>query len=193
MNLINKFQFLYKNEIIRRYVVINSFDGILTTLGIILAGFFVEIADPKLVILPAVGAAIAMLVSGVWGAYSAEISEVVRKRGELEKHLLVKIGKAKTSKQRERMAGIVGVVNGLSSFIVSILILIPFFLVPFNIISMALAYYLAFGFIGVMLFLLGVFNGVTAKESLIKNGVKMLLAGLVIGVIFFILAKFGFI
>ena len=30
-----------------------------------------------------------------------------------------------------------------------------------------------------------------AKENLVRNGIKMLLAGVVIGVIFFILAKIG--
>ena len=84
MNLLEKFDFLYKNEIIRRYIVINSFDGALTILGIILAEFFAGVKDPRLVILPSVGAAIAMCVSGMWGAYAAESSEVAKKERSLK-------------------------------------------------------------------------------------------------------------
>lgn len=181
----------HTNEIVRRYIVTNSFDGALTILGILLAVFFAGIQDPRYIILPGIGAATAMGVSGIWGAYAAEISEVRNKRRELEKHLLVNIGKSKTAKQRDKMAVVIGVVNGLSSFIVSLLIIIPFFLVSFNIISMTLAYYLALGLIGVTLFLLGMFTGFTAEESVFKKGFVMLLAGIIMGFIFYIMAKVG--
>ncbi|MBW2996658.1 VIT1/CCC1 transporter family protein [Candidatus Woesearchaeota archaeon] len=182
--------FLFKHEIIRRYVVINSFDGALTLLGIILAVFFAGVQDPKLVILPGIGAAIAMCVSGMWGAYAAEISEVVRKRRELEKHLLTKIGKSSTAKERNKRAVIACIVNGLSPFIVSIIILIPFFF-AFNLISISLAYYISIAIISIILFSLGMFTGFVAKEKVLKKGLTMLLAGIVIGVIFFILARLG--
>ena len=191
MNLIERFKFLYKNEIIRRYVVINSFDGALTILGIILAEFFAGITQARFILLPGAGAAIAMGVSGMWGAYAAEKSEVIRKISELEKHLLVKIRETELSKKRHRMALIIGIVDGLSPVIVSFLILVPFFLAVFNLITVSLAYYIAFIFVAVILFLLGIFTGLTAKEKILMNGVKMLLAGLVIGIIFFILAKLG--
>jgi predicted membrane protein (TIGR00267 family) len=155
-----------------------------------MAVFFAKVSDPKLVILPVVGAAIAMCISGIWGAYAAEISEVVRKRGELERHLLTKIGKSSTAKERNKRAIIASIVNGLSPFIVSIIILIPFFF-AFNLISISTAYYISIGIISVILFSLGVFTGYVAKEKILKKGFVMLLAGIIIGLIFFILARFG--
>ena len=66
MNLTKKLKLLYSHEIVRRYVVSNSFDGALTMLGIIIANFFAGTMDPHLIVLPGVGAAIALGISGVW-------------------------------------------------------------------------------------------------------------------------------
>ena len=82
------FRILVEHEIVRRYVIINSFDGALTILGIIFAEFFTRIDDPRMVILPGLGAAVAMCVSGIWGAYSAERAEVKRSIRELEVHMM---------------------------------------------------------------------------------------------------------
>ncbi|MBR9691374.1 hypothetical protein GOV06_01175 [Candidatus Woesearchaeota archaeon] len=191
MSFVNKFKLLYQHKIVRRYIVTNAFDGALTILGILLAMFFAGIEDPRLIILPGIGSAIALGVSGVWGAYAAETSETANKMKELERHLLVKLGKSNISKKASKMAYFISFVNGTIPLMVSFLILSPFFIVIFNVFSVDVGYLLALIIASVILFLLGVFTGFTAKENMIKNGFKMLLAGVVIGAIFFILARLG--
>ena len=191
MNPTKKLKLLYQHKIIRRYIVTNAFDGALTILGILLAVFFAGIKDPRLIILPGIGSAIALGVSGVWGAYAAETSENANKIKKLEKHLLVKLGKSNLRKKEKKMAYFISFINGAIPLTVSFLILSPFFITMFNVFSVDVGYLLAIIIAAVILFCLGVFTGFTAKESRIKNGFKMLLAGVVVGVIFFILARLG--
>ncbi|MCP3682981.1 MAG: hypothetical protein GY861_09845 [bacterium] len=179
------------NSIIRRYIIMNSFDGALTVLGIILASFFAGLTDPRLLILPIVGAAVAMFISGTWGAYMAETAEIKNKIKELEKHMFKKLSKTEFSNEAHRKAFLVAFVNGLNPLLVSFIILIPFFLAAKNIISMTYAYYASLILLAIIVFVSGAYSGKIAKENMIKRGFIMLLAGFVIALIFFILFVTG--
>ena len=72
MGLKDYYRILVEHEIVRRYIIINTFDGALTILGIVLAVIMSGIRDPQLVIIPSIGASVAMAVSGIWGSYAAE-------------------------------------------------------------------------------------------------------------------------
>ena len=54
------------------YFVLNSFDGILTALGIISGNFLAGVTDPRILIVAGLGASIVMGVSGGFGAYLTE-------------------------------------------------------------------------------------------------------------------------
>lgn len=179
-----------EHEIIRRYMVINSFDGSLTIFGILMASFIAGIRNPSLIILPSIGAAIAMCVSGIWGAYAAESAEVKKKFLELEKHMLTKLHSSKRYAESKKMNFLVGLVDGFSPLITAMIIITPFFFANAGIISIIQAYYYSIAFIAVILFLLGMFLGKIAKENIYKNGLKMLLAGVIIAAIFYILVLF---
>ena len=81
--LIKKFLKNYKeydkianiSEIGRRVFANNSFDGILTIMGILLGSFYANITDASIIIKTGLGASIAMGVSGAWGAYYTEEAE----------------------------------------------------------------------------------------------------------------------
>ena len=178
---------LRENEIIRRYIVINSFDGALTVLGIILAEFVAGISNSQLIILPSLGAGIAMCISGIWGAYVAEVAEVKRSLENLEKHLMRDLNGTKLQEKMEKTTFLVAIVDGLSPLIVVLIIVSPFFL-PFGITA---SYYSSFIVSAVILFFLGSFVGSVARESRILYGIKMLAAGVVIGLLFYILAISG--
>ncbi|MBD3304505.1 hypothetical protein GF343_05135 [Candidatus Woesearchaeota archaeon] len=192
-NLKDIFNVIKEHEIIRRYMIINSFDGALTILGILMASFIAGIRSPALVILPSVGAAVALCVSGVWSAYAAEAAEVKKKMKELEKHMLRPLHATKKSRENILITLLAGLVNGFSPFIIAFVIIIPFFLANAGTISVMHAYYSSIVLIAVVLFLLGIFLGKIAKENLYKNGFKMLLAGVAIAVVFYLLALFGLI
>ncbi len=182
---------LRENDIIRRYITINSFDGVLTIFGIVLANFVVGIQDPSFIILPSIGATIAMGVSGMWGAYAAESAEVKKSLSDLGRHLLRDLNGTRRYRRGKRTSFMVAVVDGLSPMTASFLILIPFILVSFNLLEIITAYYISFLIVAGLLFLLGIFLGRISKENVIENGFRMLLAGAVIGVIFYIMSLFG--
>jgi predicted membrane protein (TIGR00267 family) len=185
------FRILAEHEIVRRYLIINSFDGALTILGIIFAEFFGSVHDPALIILPGIGAAVAMCVSGVWGAYSAERAEVKHAIRTMEAHLLKDLSGTEFSRKREHMAFVVGLVDGISPLAASFFILMPFFFVGAGAIPINIAYQISFALVGIVLFTLGALAGRIARESMVKHGIIMLLAGGTIGAIFLLLAAAG--
>jgi predicted membrane protein (TIGR00267 family) len=182
---------LVEHEIVRRYIIINTFDGVLTILGIIVAVFLSGIHDAKIIILPSIGATIAMCVSGIWGSYAAERAEIRNKIRKIEVHMIKDLSGTEFSRKRKKMALVIGLVDGIIPLIISLILLIPFFLVKPAILTINTAYNISMILIAVTLFLLGAFAGRIAKESMIKQGIMMLLAGVVIGVIFAVLAFLG--
>ncbi|NQU79211.1 VIT1/CCC1 transporter family protein [Candidatus Woesearchaeota archaeon] len=185
------FKILVEHEIVRRYVIINLFDGALTIMGIIIAVFLSGFRDPKLIILPSIGATIAMAVSGIWGAYAAERAEIKNKIRELEAHLMKGLTGTEFSRKRENMAWVISIVDGVIPLLASLIIILPFFLVNPGIITMDVAFYISMAAVIAILFGLGAFAGWIAKENSLKQGFIMLLAGVVIGVIFMLLAFLG--
>ncbi len=186
-----KLKIIVAHEIVRRYVITNSFDGVLTVLGIVLAEFLSGIDSPEMVVLPSVGAAIALSVSGVWSAYSAERAEIKRKIRDIEAHLMKNLSGTEFSRKREKMAIVIGAVNGLSPLIASLVAVSPFFLVNTGMIGMNQAFYYSMAVSAAILFILGAFAGEIAKEKRILQGFMMLLAGVVTAAIFMLLFYTG--
>ena len=85
-------------EIGRRVFAQNSFDGVLTIMGIIIGSYFAQVTDPKIVVGAGIGACIAMGVSGVWATYYTEQAERRKKMLELEKHTLRRLHNTKIEK-----------------------------------------------------------------------------------------------
>lgn len=187
----NYLKILTEHEIVRRYIIINSFDGALTILGIIMAVFIGGFHDPKLIILPSVGASIAMCISGIWGSYAAERAEIKKKIRQMETHLMHNLTGTEFSRKREEMAWIIGVVDGTIPLILAIILILPFFFVVPGMITISVAYYISLSLIGLNLFVIGLFAGKIAQENMLKQGFIMLFAGILIGVIFYLLALTG--
>lgn len=165
-------------EIARRYFAINSFDGVLTILGLLVGSYVGGIRDPKVVIFAGLGISIAMMVSGMWGAYITEHAERRKSLRELEQSTLIKLHHTDIGKASRFATRVVALINGLSPFITALIVLTPFFFSKFfnNIENV----YYASGCIAfTILFLVGTFLGKISKENLIKTGLKMVLAGIV--------------
>ena len=80
------------SEIARRYFINNFYDGALTILGILLGFFVVVLKDPSqpsvessYIILPGIGTAISMLISGISGSYLSERAEQKKIHADLDK------------------------------------------------------------------------------------------------------------
>ena len=75
-------------EILRRYFVMNAFDGALTMLGIVLGAVVAGATNEKIIIGAGVSASFAMGISGFVGAFMTERAERERLIKELERALL---------------------------------------------------------------------------------------------------------
>jgi len=179
-------ELIKKNDIIRRYIVMNSFDGVLTILGIVIAMLVAGALEPRIVIISAVGVIIATGVSGIWGGYSAEKAERKRSIKVLEKHLLRNLSKTNIEEEYKKMSLMMGLANGLSSTIVSFILIIPFFLAQLNLIEKMQAYYFSILLIVFSLFVLGYFIGSIAKERHLQHGIEMIGAGVLVGIIIYL-------
>ncbi len=185
------YKILVEHEIVRRYIIINTFDGALTILGIVVAVLMSGFTDPKLIIIPSIGASIAMAVSGIWGSYAAERAEIRKKIRHMESHLMKSLNNTEFAKRRERMAWTIGLVDGIIPLIIAFVLITPFFFVKSEFLSINWAYFICISLVAVNLFTLGLFAGKIAHESMIKQGFVMTFAGVIIGGIFILLTYFG--
>ncbi|MFH1182531.1 MAG: hypothetical protein V1702_06235 [Candidatus Woesearchaeota archaeon] len=170
------------DQIARRYFVINAFDGVLTTLGILLGAFLAGASDAKLILSATIGAAIAMGISGIWGAYLTENAERKKELTELELMLHTKLKKTKFGRATKAAGVILALVDAVASFVPTIIIVLPFFfigLLP----NATIAYYSAFGLSLAILAALGIFLGKISKENMVLSVFKMLAAGVVCAVV----------
>ncbi|MBI4438839.1 hypothetical protein HY640_02820 [Candidatus Woesearchaeota archaeon] len=167
------------DRIARRYFVMNAFDGVLAIMGILIGSYIVG-SHPKVVISTSIGAGIAMGVSGIWGAYLTERAERQREIRELERATLSKLSETKIGRAATAAVFIIAIIDGLAPFLSALIILLPFLLLsPFLTVKQMYIYSAAIAFS--TLFLLGAFLGRISKESMIKTGLIMILAGVVSG------------
>jgi predicted membrane protein (TIGR00267 family) len=165
-------------KIARRYFVMNAFDGVLTTLGILLGTFLAGTTNKTLLISATIGAAIALGVSGVWGAYLTENAERKRELKELERIMQTKLRKTKLGRATTAASIIVALVNGMAPFVAAIIIILPFFFANLFA-TVSIAYYASFALAFSILIALGIFLGNVSKENVLKSAAKMVAAGIV--------------
>ena len=165
-------------QIARRAFANNSFDGVLTMIGVVTGNFFVGVQDATVVLVTGLSTALAIGISGGWGAYLTESAERRHQIDELEQVTLSELQDTKIGKASRMAVVLVAAVDGLSPFFAALLVVIPFFfasLLP----SVAYAYYASIGMSLLALFALGIYLGNISKENLIISGLKTCVAGVV--------------
>lgn len=185
---IRDFLSMTKGEnILRRYFVMNGFDGALTALGIILGSLIARnFANPEQLILSGLGASIAMGVSGFWIAYLTEKAERTRERKELEKSMVADLNNTRISKANFWTSIVIGAVDGISPFIFSLIAIAPFFFVLVGL-TMQAAYIISISVIAVEVIILGLFLGAVSKENKIFYAIKIIPAALLVAGLTFLL------
>lgn len=165
----------HSHLVLRRYFVVNGFDGALTMMGLIL-GFLVSApADLPVIINVCLGAAIALGMSGVSSAYVSESAERRRALDKLEKAMISDLQESIHGEAARLTPLLVALVNGLAPLIISLLILMPLWLghlgVPLPVPPLYAAILVAL----MLIFLLGVFLGRIADISWLRSGLQTLL------------------
>jgi predicted membrane protein (TIGR00267 family) len=160
------------HDIIRRYFVVNGFDGALTMLGIVMGFALADPADIQVVISACLGAAIALGVSGVSSAYISEVAERRKSLRELEQAMIRDLDQSAHGDAARWMPLLVGLVNGLSPLLISLLIMLPLWLaragigLPLSPLLLSMVVALT------VVFLLGVFLGRISGVSWLRSGLQ---------------------
>jgi predicted membrane protein (TIGR00267 family) len=165
-------------QIARRAFANNSFDGVLTMIGVVMGSFVVGVQESTVVLVTGLSTALAIGISGGWGAYLTESAERSHAVGELERLTLTDLHDTKIGKASRMAVVMVAAVDGLSPFLAALLVVIPFFLAPL-LPSVAYAYYASIGIALLALFGLGIYLGRISKRNLILSGVKTAIAGVI--------------
>ncbi|MHA1145483.1 MAG: VIT1/CCC1 transporter family protein [Candidatus Helarchaeota archaeon] len=194
--------------LLRRFFVMNAFDGSLTTLGILIgawtanggffgilrypSSFFFDMLTIQFIVSVGLATAFSMGVSGIWGSYMASEAERMVEKDHIERAMILRKGEFDHSvMDRAQKVGsmMCALVDGGSPALAAILCLIPFFLAlvfPLNNVAFILSICVTF----VLLIILGAFLGKISQKRLIISAIKMVIAGLVITAIFVVLNIF---
>ena len=188
MNLLRHAGYLLRisrsHGIVRRYFVVNGFDGALTMLGLII-GFLISAPTELSVMISAcLGAAIALGVSGVSSAYVSEAAERRRALTQLEEAMIKDLQDSAHGEAARWVPMLIALVNGSAPLVISLLILVPLWLSDAGVALPLPPLYLAIVIALVLIFLLGVFLGRIAGVSWLRSGlqtlsVALLTAGLI--------------
>ncbi|MEA3363573.1 MAG: hypothetical protein U9Q61_09960 [Thermodesulfobacteriota bacterium] len=175
-------------SLVRRYFVVNGFDGALTMLGII-TGFYVsDRTNLSVVINSCFGAAIALGMSGLTSAYMSETAERKKELRELEQAMLENLNGSAHGQATRLLPFLIAAVNGLSPLVISLIIISPIWAatlsleLPFDALECALI--LALG----ILFLLGAFLGKISGTNWLWFGLRTLFIATVTSALIYFLA-----
>jgi predicted membrane protein (TIGR00267 family) len=172
-------------DITRRYFVMNSFDGALTMLGVIIGAYMAGILNPLPIISSGVAGSIAMGTSGFSGAYMTEKAERTKKLKELEKSMLTDLSNGLHYKSYRFAAIFAAIVDGVSPALAAMLVVSPFFLANFGLINTISAFYSSIFLTLISLLILGVYLAKISNESMIRYGLQMLLVGFITAILAF--------
>jgi predicted membrane protein (TIGR00267 family) len=161
--------------IIRRYAIVNGFDGALTMLGL-LSGFLLGGGAPlPTVIAACVGAAVALGVSGLTSAYLSEAAERRRSLAEMETAMLTDLQDSDQARAARVLPWLVALVNGGSPIVLSLIIISPLWLAHAGVALPVEPLLAAIACAFLCIFGLGIFLGRVAGTSWLLSGIKTLL------------------
>ncbi len=158
--------------IIRRYFVVNGFDGALTMLGLAMGFRVGGDADTPVMISAFLGAAVALGVSGVSSAYLSESAERQKALRDLERAMVADLEETAHGAAARLVPLLIALVNGLAPFVISLIIIAPLWLAqsgihpPWPALDVVIA--LAF----VIIFFLGTFLGRVSGELWLWAGIR---------------------
>ena len=174
-------------DIMRRYFVVNGFDGALTMLGLIMGFYISDKIEVTVVITTCLAAALALGMSGISSAYISEAAERRRMLTALEKAMVTSLDESHHARAVTWIPWLIALVNGIAPLLISIIIISPLWLAQ-NGMAMALGPLpSAMAVALLIIFLLGVFLGRIGGMFWLWSGLQSLAVALVtVGLIYFL-------
>ena len=155
----------------------NAFDGVLTTIGVLVGGYFGGVDSARAIFIVVLTTAVGMGVSGFYGSYLVERAERDRAMRELEEVTLSSLQDSDIASASRYATIVIALIDGASPFVAAMIAMIPFLFT--SVISIHTAYYLAIVVGLVELFGLGLFLGSISRDRLWVSGLKLVLAGVI--------------
>lgn len=161
--------------LMRRYFVVNGFDGALTMLGLSMGFYVSNEASIGVMLTACLGAAVALFMSGVTSAFLSEWEERKRSLAELESAMVADLSESVHAEAARAVPFVIGLVNGLAPLSISVVIITPLILaragidLPLSALEATIA--LAF----IVIFLLGVFLGHVGGGFWLWSGLRTVL------------------
>ena len=162
----------------RRYFVVNGFDGALTMLGLSMGFYVSNEASIGVMLTACLGAAVALFMSGVTSAFLSEWEERKRSLAELESAMVADLSESVHAEAARAVPIVIALVNGMAPLSISVVIITPLILaragidLPLSALEATIA--LAF----VVIFLLGVFLGRVGGGFWLWSGLRTVLIAL---------------
>ncbi|MCK4708950.1 MAG: hypothetical protein KAU21_10070 [Gammaproteobacteria bacterium] len=182
MHALNQLRFFLRitgtHGIVRRYFVVNGFDGALTMLGLIMGFLISSPSNLSVIINACLGAAIALGVSGVSSAYITEQAELRRALSELEDAMVTDLKESAHGEAARWVPMLIALVNGLAPLVISLLIISPLMLANSGVSLFTSPLYAAIGVAFILIFLLGVFLSRISGVSWLRSGFQTLFVAL---------------
>ena len=176
----NFIRLTHASRITRRYFVTNGFDGALTMLGLNMGFYYKEGEIGTDVALGACfGTAVALMMSGFSSAYISESAERRKELSELEHAMVQDMEESDHGEAARLVPYLIALVNGLSPFLISLLIISPLWLsmsgidLPLPPIEAALL--LSF----MMIFLLGLYSSRISGQFWLWTGIRALIVAMI--------------
>ena len=163
----------------RRYFVMNAFDGALTILGVIIGAFIAGVLEPITIITAAISGSIAMGISGMSGAYMTEKAERTKELKELQRAMVSNLENGLHHRSHRFATIFASLIDGLSPAFAAMIVVSPFFIVTYGIITVDTAFFATIFLTLFLLTLLGIYLAKISDESMIKYGIQMLIVGMV--------------
>ena len=169
----------HSEEIMRRYFVVNGFDGALTMLGLIMGFYVSDRVDLAVIITTCLAAALALGMSGISSAYISESAERRRSLAQLEKAMAVSLDESHHARAAIWIPWLVALVNGIAPLLIALIIIVPLWLARGGMVLPLTPLPAAMTVALVIIFLLGVFLGRVGGTFWLWSGLQSLAVALV--------------
>lgn len=144
-------------SVARRMFATNSFDGLLSALGVNVGGFRPDVS-PEVLAFSIIGGSVAMgFLSGVVGVYLSERAERIREVKELERKVASSLKKSIYWKAANYIPVYISLWSGAGIILFPMLVAVPYLAASIGLIGMIEAYYASLGVALTLMSLLGVY------------------------------------
>ncbi len=174
-------------SIMRRYFVVNGFDGALTTLGLMMGFYVSEAVNLSIVITTCVAAALALGMSGISSAYISEVAERRRNLAQLEEAMLTSLEQSYHARAVIWIPWLVALVNGIAPLSIALIIILPLWLGKHGYVLLLQPLELAMMVALIIIFLLGVFLGRVGGTFWLWSGLQSLTVALLTAALIYVI------